>query len=917
MEFFEGLEKEIDDGGLRFSERCYSTSEELQFGDSVNCNVVEEAKSVGHGGCNGSGIGLNGIYSSDGSGENEIGRMVRELIDKPGEDNYLEEVRPDKHNSEWINHLKGKDLTKVSVSDLHNILFKSVDEAEEFYAYYSFVVGFSWKRGRSERKTLNGDEILWRRCWLCSKERMYRGERNGTKKGSTCDDITCDDADNDTFQVFGKKKRKGIKRGQKYSGTDCKAHLNIKYDKGSGKYVVLSFEPAHNHGLAEVHERHVLRSNRYVDRQDIEEVKALLSANVSISGAFDFMVREMGGSAFVGFSQKDLYNALQREKRRTAVLGDAETAINWLRMKGAEEEHFFSRFCRDEERRLARLFWRDHVSLVDYRNFGDVLVLDSTYKTNVYGMPLLVFVGANNHRASVVFGCALLADEREESFCWAIQTFLQSMEGVDMPKSVVTDGDERLINAVEIHIPEARHRLCSWHIGRNVTQNVKNADVQKLLGKMIFASYTVHEWEDAWNTMVAKYNLEDNSWISSLYGRRKKWAEAHMRGIFFGGMCSTQRCESMNRVVKLSVGKYTTLTDYVPRLYHGLSRLRDRVILDNYKSRDHARDYRTQFKSMEEQVFNIFTDDVYLVIRGQMKFESSFIFSHRVDLDDSCSHSYITQYEKEGRCWIVSSIRDSTDSDSTYSCSCKLFESDGIACSHIFCVLKKQKVTDYPKSLICKRWTKSVGTNTSVHTACTGNRDGSESCRFLTLMSIAKKACANLAKSDEGYEKGLWDLNKLTEESLKFRAVKKRRLNTGCSDNVVLNPVKARTKGMHGHTVEGGNKGGTFKGNCCGHCQTPGHNKRTCPMLHPELQNGNRKLTMSGSKSANNGQQGNNEVDECFIPSGTGEQPTGNLGYPSSSDLLPDMSVGDSFATERNMFINQGYDAIVDMSSQV
>ncbi|XP_050384885.1 protein FAR1-RELATED SEQUENCE 5-like [Argentina anserina] len=306
---------------------------------------------------------------------------------------------------------------KVYVSDLLNILFKSVDKAEEFYAYYSFVVGFSWKRGRSERKTLNGDEILRKRCWLCSKERMYMGNK----------------------KVFGKKKRNGIQRGQKYSGTDCKAHLNIKYDKGSGKYIVLSFELAHNYGFAEVHETHVLRSNKYVDRQDIEEVKALLLANVSISGAFDFMVREMSGSAFVGFNQKDLYNALQREKRRTAVLGDAETTINWLRMKGAEEEHFFSRFCRDEEGRLARLFWSDHVSLVDYRNFGDVLVLDSTYKTNVYGMPLLVFVGANNHRASVVFGCALSADKREESFCWVILTFLQSMEGVDMPKSVVTD----------------------------------------------------------------------------------------------------------------------------------------------------------------------------------------------------------------------------------------------------------------------------------------------------------------------------------------------------------------------------------------------------------------------------------------------------------------------------------------------
>lgn len=84
--------------------------------------------------------------------------------------------------------------------------------------------------------------------------------------------------------------------------------------------------------------------------------------------------------------------------------------------------------------------WRDAQSLRDYESFGDVLIVDSTYKTNLYGKPLVVFVGANNHRATVVFGFALTVDEKEETYTWVFENFLVSMNQ-KYPLSVLTDGD--------------------------------------------------------------------------------------------------------------------------------------------------------------------------------------------------------------------------------------------------------------------------------------------------------------------------------------------------------------------------------------------------------------------------------------------------------------------------------------------
>ena len=47
----------------------------------------------------------------------------------------------------------------------------------------------------------------------------------------------------------------------------------------------------------------------------------------------------------------------------------------------------------------------------------------------------------------------------------------------------------------------------------------------------------------------SEYNLEDNEWMSNLYGLRTKWAAVY-RDSFTADMNSTQRSEGMNNVFK-------------------------------------------------------------------------------------------------------------------------------------------------------------------------------------------------------------------------------------------------------------------------------------------------------------------------------------------------------------------------------
>lgn len=110
---------------------------------------------------------------------------------------------------------------------------------------------------------------------------------------------------------------------------------------------------------------------------------------------------------------------------------------------------------------------------MDYSVFGDVLAFDATYKKIRYNTPLVIFSGVNHHNKSVIFGSAIVGDETEESYIWLLETFVEAMEG-KRSVSVITDGDLSMRKAIKSVFPNAHHRLCVWHLIRNVNSNIKD-----------------------------------------------------------------------------------------------------------------------------------------------------------------------------------------------------------------------------------------------------------------------------------------------------------------------------------------------------------------------------------------------------------------------------------------------------------
>ena len=83
------------------------------------------------------------------------------------------------------------------------------------------------------------------------------------------------------------------------------------------------------------------------------------------------------------------------------------------------------------------IFWSHASQQGEYVDFGDAVTFDTTHKTNLYGKPLGMFVGANQHLQCTVFGFSLLGDETVETFEWVFNAFKTCM-GTEGPRVMLT-----------------------------------------------------------------------------------------------------------------------------------------------------------------------------------------------------------------------------------------------------------------------------------------------------------------------------------------------------------------------------------------------------------------------------------------------------------------------------------------------
>jgi alpha-glucosidase len=155
--------------------------------------------------------------------------------------------------------------------------------------------------------------------------------------------------------------------------------------------------------------------------------------------------------------------------------------------------------------KILNLFFAHPGSIHLARINHHVALLDATYKTNQYKLPLLHVIGQAASNQLFLIAFCFLDFEDEENYEWAVNNLKTLIwRPKKTPKVFITDCETALRNALANVFPGLQAHLCTWHLNKNITTNCKK-------------HFTGGSSEDSWEQFLTLWKMVTYSKTSNQY----------------------------------------------------------------------------------------------------------------------------------------------------------------------------------------------------------------------------------------------------------------------------------------------------------------------------------------------------------------------------------------------------------------
>ncbi|KAF6149427.1 hypothetical protein GIB67_016965 [Kingdonia uniflora] len=422
--------------------------------------------------------------------------------------------------------------------------FITQDAAYEFYSEFAKHCGFSIRRHRTEGK-------------------------DGVGKGLTRRYFVCHRAGNTPVKSSSESKPQ---RNRKSSRCGCQAYLRISktVDLGVLEWRVTGFANHHNHELLEPNQVRFLPAYRTISDTDKNRIFMFAKTGISVQQMMRLMeLEKCVEPGYLPFTEKDVRNLLQAFKK----IDQEDDSIDLLRMcKNIKDKdpNFRYEYTIDANNKLENIAWSYASSLQAYGTFGDAVVFDTTHRLTALDMPLGIWVGLNNYGMPCFFGSVILREESMRSFSWALKAFLRFMNG-KAPKTILTDQNISLKEAITIEMPRSKHALCIWLIVAkfpswfNAVLGERYNEWKEEFNRL-YRVEMIQEFELGWGDMVNSFGLHTNRHVANLYALRALWALPYLRDNFFAGMTINGQAKSINSFIQRFLSAQTRLAHFVEQV---------------------------------------------------------------------------------------------------------------------------------------------------------------------------------------------------------------------------------------------------------------------------------------------------------------------------------------------------------------
>jgi len=164
-------------------------------------------------------------------------------------------------------------------------------------------------------------------------------------------------------------------------------------------------------------------------------------------------------------ASKEVYN-LKRKIRRDRL--KEHTPVEALVNEISESDDWAARYTTDLGGHINFFFFANALSIGLVQSYPDVILIDATYRTNRYNMPLVHFLGVTAVGTTFSLAFCFLSSENDLQYCAAVAAFKELVLGDAKVEVFLTDDDTNLKTALSQHFPEVPQLLCVWHVNKNV-----------------------------------------------------------------------------------------------------------------------------------------------------------------------------------------------------------------------------------------------------------------------------------------------------------------------------------------------------------------------------------------------------------------------------------------------------------------
>ncbi|XP_071689837.1 protein FAR1-RELATED SEQUENCE 5-like [Rutidosis leptorrhynchoides] len=231
-----------------------------------------------------------------------------------------------------------------------------------------------------------------------------------------------------------------------------------------GSWMLKSYNLRHNHDPATDMSGHA--SSRQLSADEIKSVKEMTMVRIPPRQILSSLRQRNSNLSAIS---RTIYNVKKQIRKDNLKNRSIIGALFEELAKGG----FTYDILHNSEGRITRLFIAHPLSIKLARIFSNTFVMDCTYKTNRYNMPLLDIIEVSCFNSSFYSGFAFLEKEDEENYIWALHVFKKILGQGNYPSIIMSDRELALMNGKKNVFPSATNLLCVWHIEKNMLANCK------------------------------------------------------------------------------------------------------------------------------------------------------------------------------------------------------------------------------------------------------------------------------------------------------------------------------------------------------------------------------------------------------------------------------------------------------------